>query len=695
MHWTRIFSLRQIGLAVAVSTLVLQGALQGEAPSGVPVNHLRAGNGSSPSEKADADATQAEAVPGVPTPAASAAAPATPERLPGSTASPGRSPAESGATSPTAEEAAGERPADRGSRDEPLQPIPDLGESGVLDIQAAAFKGVVPGRSSLADVQKSWGTPLEIRKQDEVLLHLYRVEPFERVEVALVDGKVATIIIRLDRPFPADLVAQQLELAQVQPVLVSNELGEILGQSFPERGVLFAFEASDMPGKATMKVVQIILEPITAEPFLLRAETLLESQPESTLRDLDQAVKLAPQNARVHWLRARVLASKGEVHTALAAAEEAVRLEADNPRYLVTQGQILGSMGRIADAIPVVHRAVAASEQRPHVKARALCMLGDLYGAGPQPDYKKAMDYHSEAIKTADLLAMDHHPAVRLAAKEVLIDAHLGAAHNIAWGNWNQKEVSVPRWLKRAAAFAEEMIENEGGTPEHRFRVSTRALAACVGMRGDLDPTEWAEETLRTGEQVVSSAGKELKQQYQWDIGMALYDAVQVYQLREEHQVALKYGEQAVAYLEKAMASRPESTADRYLIGRLYFRLGAIHAVGSQDHPNARLWFEKAIPALEASLPQVNRFEVGRLGETFVSMGVSYWEVGEQQRAVTLTEKGVGLMEQAAKNGHIQQNALEIPYGNLASMHRQLGQEDEAGKYLQKASRTGSDTMQR
>ena len=71
-------------------------------------------------------------------------------------------------------------------------------------------------------------------------------------------------------------MAQQLELTNVRPVLVSNELGEILGQVYPERGVLFAFEPSKEPGKASMNVAQIILEPITAEPFVLRAETNLD-----------------------------------------------------------------------------------------------------------------------------------------------------------------------------------------------------------------------------------------------------------------------------------------------------------------------------------------------------------------------------------------------------------------------------------
>lgn len=569
-----------------------------------------------------------------------------------------------------------------------LQPIADPQPGEHIHVQAASFAGIVPGVSSTADVKKAWGDPLETRNQDGAVLHLYRVDPFPRVEVAFQDNKVASLVVRFEQGFPADAVAKQLQLGAIHPVLISNELGEILGQAFPERGVLFAFQPSDGPGKASMKVTQIILETVSAEPFVLRAETLLDSQPDASLADLDEALKLQPQNARGHWLRARLLSGRGSAQEALRAAAEAVRLEPENPRFLITQGQILASQGQLAPAAPILERAVQASESRPHLKARALCLLGDLYGSGTRPDYRKANDYHTQAIKAADALTKDPHPAVRLAAKEVLVDAHLGAAHDIAWGNWNQKELAVPRWLKRASAFAEDLIQNEGGSPDYRLRVATRALGAVVGVQGQLDPTEWVEATVQAGQELIGSVGEPQKAPYQWTVGTALYDAVQIYQLRNEPDVALKYGEQAAEYLEQSLELRPESPADRYLLGRLYFRLGAIHAVGTQNHSSALTWYEKAIPALEAARDQVPSFELGRLGETFVSIGVSYWETNQRDRAITLTERGVSLMEKAVQGGQMESAALEIPYSNLASMHRQMGRESEAGKYLQKAART-------
>jgi tetratricopeptide (TPR) repeat protein len=288
---------------------------------------------------------------------------------------------------------------------------------------------------------------------------------------------------------------------------------------------------------------------------------------------------------------------------------------------------------------------------------------------------------------TADPLTADPHPAIRLPAKEVLIDAHLGAAHDIAWGNWSKKQTTVPIWLKRATAFAEDLIQSDGGTPEHRFRVATRALSTCVGAQGQIDPTEWVDQVLRVGQELVgASVSPTQKRQLQWELGLALYDAVQIYQMRNQRELSLKHGERAIEYLEAARGNRSAPT-DAYLLGRLYFRLGSIHALGEHNHRAAITWFDKAVPVLQQAATEVAPFELGRLGETFVSMGVSYWESGQRDNAVKLTQSGVELMEKAVAAGEYQKSALDIPYANLATMNRQLGRDAEAVKYTERSTR--------
>ncbi len=571
--------------------------------------------------------------------------------------------------------------------DPPLEPVPDALGTETPIIEAASFKGVTPGVSTLEQVQKAWGAPQEMTRQDGMLVHLYAIEPFDRIEVTYFDNEVTSVIVRFHRSFPAGTVAEQLELGGMVPVLISNELGEILGQVYPERGVLFAFDPSDVPGKPTMQVAQIILEPITAESFVLRAETHLTTEYEQSRRDLEYAISLDPDNARAHWLFSRIQMTLGAFEDALSSSAKAVELDGGDVRYRVTRAQVLGQVGELKAAIAEATRAAQSADRRPHVKARALCLLGDLHASGGRPDYRRALKYHMEAIRVAGPLAEEKHPAVRLAAKEVLIDAHLGAAHDIAWGEWDDKAAAVPEWLGRAKAVVDDVVENESGDEEHRFRLATRALAACVGLRGEVDPGPWTEEALRTGEVLVEAAGgqPERAARLRWELGMALYDALQVYQMRDEHELALQFGEQAIDYLEQATDAASAPTTG-YLLGRLYFRLGAIHAIRDSNHREATVWFERALPELEKPIPPGAAAELGRHGETFVSMGVSYWETGQHDRAVELTEQGLAFMHQAVERGSLDADALAVPYNNLSAMHRQLGQEEQARRFEQMAT---------
>ena len=573
------------------------------------------------------------------------------------------------------------------AKEEDLKPIADPDQAGPVELEAASFKGVTPGVTSIEEVEQSWGSPKEIFKQNELMTQLYSIEPFDRVEVSYQQDKVSSIVIRFENPFPADKIARQLDMSAVKPVLVSNELAEILGQVYPERGVLFAFEPSEEKSKPSMKVTHIILEPLNAEPFILRAETEMENRYDLSLRDLEQALNFQPDNARANWLLSRVSSATDQLDKAEISAAKAVRLDPENPRYRVTWAQILGQLGRFPEAVNEAQKAVETSGDRAHIQARALCLLGDLTASGPKPDYRAAINFHTRAIKTADAVANDPHPAIRLAAKEVLVDAHLGAVHDIAWGDWKEKETAVNRWLERAVTFADDLVQNEGGSKENQFRVYTRALTACVGVRGKIDPKPWIKEALAHGNELIDSSSDPIhKAQYQWNLGMALYDAVQIYQMRSDHESALKYAQTAVEYLEQGR-ERKQTLTTAYILGRLYFRLGAIYAIRDKNHKQAVVWFEKAVPLLMKPLPPESKAELGREGESFVSMGVSYWETKQRDKAMELTQHGVSLIEDAVKQGTLEQSALFIAYNNISAMHRQQGSTVKADRYQEMAAK--------
>jgi tetratricopeptide (TPR) repeat protein len=620
---------------------------------------------------------------------------ATPEEQPSDTPTPAKHhPAseENGKATAVKPKSADDQPKAKPA-DDSLSPVADPQEGPPAPLEAASFKGVVPGTSTKDDVASVWGQPRRTSKANGALVQLYSVEPFKRVEVNYTDGKVSSVVIRLDRPFPAEAVAKQLGLTAVRPVLVVNDLGEVLGRAYPERGVLLAFEPSDKPGKASMKVSQIVLEPISAEAFVLRAETTLESRNDLSGRDLEQALILEPGNARANWLYSRVMAATDQHDKAVAAAGEAVRLEPDNAQYRVTHAQALAQAGQLPEAVAEARKAVAASEGRPHVKARATCLVGDLLASGPKPDFKQALTLHMQALKLADAIASDPHPAIRMAAKEVMIDAYLGGAHDVAWGEWKDKPKAVVRWLDRAKAVAEDIVANEGGSQEQLFHVYVRALAAYVGMRNDVDPAPTAKALIETGKTLVAAARDPgQKARLQWEIGMALYDAVQICQARSESDNTLKFGEVAAGYMADAIKAKPAITST-FLLGRLYFRLGAIHSMHNHDHKAAVVWFDKAVPLLERATPEELADDLGRQGEAFVGMGASYWNIGRHDEGLALTKKGIKWMEQAVKQGTLDRAALADPYSNLAAMHQRLGANDLAKRFQDMASRAKGEKL--
>jgi hypothetical protein len=77
-------------------------------------------------------------------------------------------------------------------------------------------------------------------------------------------------------------------------------------------------------------------------------------------------------------------------------------------------------------------------------------------------------------------------------------------------------------------------------------------------------------------------------------------------------------------------------------------------------------------------------------GEELVSMGVTYWQIGEKDRALDLTLNGATLTQQSVDRGVLPKTSLAVPYGNLATMYKQLGQVGDAAKYAELARVAGA-----
>ena len=208
-----------------------------------------------------------------------------------------------------------------------------------------------------------------------------------------------------------------------------------------------------------------------------------------------------------------------------------------------------------------------------------------------------------------------------------------------------------------------------------------------MGLRGELDPEVEVRAVLDAGGQAIAAAHDPAqKTQAQRELGMSLYDAVQIAQSRTDHAAALRYGESAAEYLAMANEAKP-SPATAYLLGRLYFRFGTIHALRDADHKAAVAWFDKALPLLDRPSPDNVAADLGRQGEAFVSMGVSYWEAGQRDKAVYLTQQGIRWMEQAVDQTLARPLRPGRPLRQSGRHAPRPGARTDADRYLEMASR--------
>lgn len=618
--------------------------------------------------------------------------------------------------SPPHDESAGVTEAsDRGAAEsEPrVAVLPADGDQVLSDVAAvysqptsprpARFHGVVPGESSRSDLIKAWGEPADASKAEgdteggEVLR--YELPPFEKVE-ALIEGDTVSVVrVTLAEETTVAELTGRLRLTEIAPVDIADPTtGELLAVAFPEKGLTLLTTPGPVAGPSSeptnrASVSHLVLEPLDARAFVLRAEQRAEQSVTAKLEDLRLATQVDPNDAHAHWLIATERASVGQAAPAEEAAGEAVRLAPENAAYRVTWAASLKDIGEHDQAVLEARKVLDDPASPEIARAQAFEIMGRLATLGSERIAKKAIDFHTAAIDIADRLATSQDDRERRLAKDTLVSAHLAIAREIAGREYADKVQTVATWIGRASGLAEQRIASDNGGLELRLTVAREALAALAEMRPTKDPAPWIDEAQATADQLLTGADDPLfRARIHWELGQAYQSAVRIEHTRAQAQQALTYGSRAIDELSAGAEPRATAYDAERLVGQLYFYLGAINAVHRGDHTEAVGWYDKGRPILTAER-EVSEFVAPRReGEELVSMGVSYWAKEQRNLAIELTERGAELMEKGVAAGVLEEEALAVPYGNLASMHKELGNEAEAGEFRRLARGVGGQT---
>jgi tetratricopeptide (TPR) repeat protein len=569
----------------------------------------------------------------------------------------------------------------------------DNAKTAAIPYQPVKFQGMIVGESTKEELTETWGEPSESVATDDGAVLIYSIEPFKSVEVlATESGVVSAIKVTLAAALDPKQLAKQLGLEEIDPVTVDDAEEVPLGQAFPERGVLFMFDEVDSigpideDGLPPVSVSQVVIQPLDSRAFALRAENRLQGPYEKNVRDLETAISLDPDFAHAHWLLSEVYMATGQADSADAEAATACDIEPWNAAYQLRRGQTQALLGEYDEAVHRTRGVLDRKDLEEIVHAQALHEMAKLASLGDVQIATKAIPFHTRAIELADRVATDAERQDRRAAKRLMVEAHMSVAEEIARQAFNEKVESLSQWIGRASGLAEEYIENDGGSVELRLLIAQRALAALASFKPTLDPSPWVAEAEEAAGTLLAQYDDDLWQQrIKWELGIAYHNAMRVEHSRRQTIAAISYGQKAIEHLAAGAVSRQAVHSSEQLVGQLYFHMGAVHAVHQQDHTKAAQWYDKATPLLNGPRPVSELYAPRREGEMLVSIGVTYWQLGQQSRALEVTQSGASLIEMAVEDGILAKSALAVPYTNLATMYEQMGENTNAAKYTQLA----------
>jgi len=565
----------------------------------------------------------------------------------------------------------------------PVTTTPD--EIPALSIDPASFQGILPGTSTRGDVESVFGLGAAFTREDGTAGLFWAMEPFERVEMTFEGEIVSAIRIKLVEPVAVDELAAKLEIGDLRTVAILDEEGICIGEVFPERGIVFSLK----PG--TRSALAMMIEPLDPEAFVLRAEGEMDTRCANALADLGYAIEIDPRHLRAHRVMLVLLAEQGRWQQALAVAEAAEALDPVDIWTRLKHASVLAALERYTEAREKVEAVRDASTATPLVTAQAERMLGRIALEETAADHARAVAHFDQAIRAALPLVTHRSPSIQTAAREVLLDAHLGMAVAIAKGNYRQKGRVIVKWIDRAETMVAEVPAD---APQHdmlEVQLCRGALAAAAGSPEAGEPLQWVKRLLaardRMGERLEDSWRR---RQLDWEVGHGLADAITASQKRGDTADMLANATLTAAYLERGSEYRQLADRDRRSLGDIYFRIGVLHGIQQGDHGTAVVWFDKTVPLWDDNGAFAEDGTDGRRGESYVSMAISYWQVDRREEAVRLSRQGVKLMEAAVARRQIEEKALAVAYGNLSTMYAEQGDDFQAKAFAEMASRVES-----
>lgn len=540
------------------------------------------------------------------------------------------------------------------------------------DAKAASFLEITPGVATRKQVVELVPALRDVARDEKAEVWSAALEPFRQVAISFQGDVVARVRVEFAQPRPLRLVKDELRLDRftLAPGLESPD--GTLAMVVPERGLKLLLLTEKEGEEEQVSAIELYVP--QAEDFVLRAYRQDTWRVQEQLADLEQAL-------RMDATCSAALVGIGRCWEQIGYAEEALdrlsKASISHPAVRVEQARLAVLAGRHEQALKWLEEVSLHATQPSVVQGKAWVVRAaarHLARATPPnqvlEDYIRAIQLIQQALPQATVVETYE-------AREALLEAYLGAAMLIASSNFQNRSESVTRWIEQA-----QTVVTHAERQAERWYAGRAALwlgkLACHLRCTQPSLDDLSLDKLRSwGDEFLAKAGdpfadRMAKRMY----GELLLRWSEVQLAGGMTDEAMAGLQQAAMLLSDTAQRQPPYPLGEVLLGQTLYLRGAVEAIARKNHAAAVDWYNRAAPLLAAT--PAYRIEPQRLADQWVSMGVSYWHVGERKIGLEYTERGWQLYEQLIRRGEAAGASYQVACSNLAFMYEAMGNAEKA-----------------
>lgn len=515
------------------------------------------------------------------------------------------------------------------------------------------------------------------------------------VQLLVKEEKVEVVVVNLKEPRQAAdaRVSFRESTGNYKPILIQDAEGKYR-EVYPETGVSFVMKKDEeTPEKPSGEVVQIVMEQIKPDFFLVRADEnrrkiFDEGSIAGICSDAEMVLKLDPKNASAYWLLGVADFLIEDYAESLRLVTQAVQLNDRVPEYHFLMMNLLERTNAVDNGLRYYDAVRELCQTNPYHTAELSILHAALLIKKSDGDRDNAIDELQETSEKLKALAAESQTdREKLTTLQLTARLYTTLGSAIAAKQWQDpaEKKKAYLWFKAAKKLLENTLSRDSTAAIQLFDLWRAASEAALADPDNTELDAFLADLPEFADKYLSKVPDSLEEEMiRIKTGETFFNAFLAADTRGDAATAENYALRAYEYLLVPLRQDPQRVAQ--IIGPVDYELGIYFNDHAPHQQIAAGLLANAAETISAAIALDGSAQDGDQGIRLVNIGKAYWLAGDRDKGEKLTRRGVDAIEKAVTAGNFPREEYAVPCQNLITIYEALGDSSGAGFYREKLS---------